>query len=193
MKKYYGKEKCRILKQVRAEIAKNNGIDWVIKECPHKGNCAGTCPACEAEVLELEKKLEKKRKLGQKVLVAGVAAGISLTVAGCTPEPAPDTMGDVAYTGSDSVTTADAKTDPETETDGYIELMGEPTVPDSETEPVTTDPDEVLMGKISYVPTTDKESPEQDTDEEEDSSSEKEYEPLMGDVEFYPDDSLEEQ
>ena len=31
MKKYYGKEKCRILKQVRAEIAKNNGIDWMFE------------------------------------------------------------------------------------------------------------------------------------------------------------------
>ena len=40
--KYYGKEKCRILKQIRAEIARQNDIAWVVEECSHKGNCRGT-------------------------------------------------------------------------------------------------------------------------------------------------------
>ena len=31
-----GKEKCRILKQIRAAIAAQNDIDLVIEECPHK-------------------------------------------------------------------------------------------------------------------------------------------------------------
>ena len=93
MKKYYGKEKCRILKQVRAEIAKNNGIDWIIEECPHKGDCLGTCPKCEAEVRELEKKLEERRRLGLNVALAGVAAGIftdygAASAAMTRPEPA---------------------------------------------------------------------------------------------------------
>ena len=45
--KYYGKEKCRILKEIRAEIAKANDIEWVTSECKHQGNCKGTCPKCE--------------------------------------------------------------------------------------------------------------------------------------------------
>ena len=56
--KYYGKEKCRILKEIRAEIARQNGIAWTVESCAHKGNCRGTCPKCEAEVVALEKALE---------------------------------------------------------------------------------------------------------------------------------------
>ena len=82
-KKYYGKEKCRILKQIRAEIAKQNDIAWVVEECSHKGNCRGTCPKCEAEVRQLEKALERRAALGKTVAVAGIAAGLSLSVTGC--------------------------------------------------------------------------------------------------------------
>ena len=82
-KKYYGKEKCRILKQIRAEIAKQNDIAWVIEECSHKGNCRGTCPKCEAEVRQLEKALERRAALGKTVAVVGISAGLSLAVTGC--------------------------------------------------------------------------------------------------------------
>lgn len=83
--KYYGKEKCRILKQIRAEIAKSNDIEWIVDECEHKGNCLGTCPKCEAEVRELERKLEERKNLGKTVAIVGVAAGIALSVSGCGP------------------------------------------------------------------------------------------------------------
>ncbi len=82
-KKYYGKEKCRILKQIRAEIAKQNDIAWVVEECSHKGNCRGTCPKCEAEVRQLEKALERRAALGKTVAVVGISAGLSLAVTGC--------------------------------------------------------------------------------------------------------------
>ncbi|MBE6586694.1 MAG: hypothetical protein E7645_09315 [Ruminococcaceae bacterium] len=82
-KKYYGKEKCRILKQIRAEIAKQNDIAWVVEECSHKGNCRGTCPKCEAEVRQLEKALERRAALGKTVAVVGISAGLSLSVIGC--------------------------------------------------------------------------------------------------------------
>ena len=49
--KYYGKEKCRILKEIRAEIARQNDIEWVTSECKHKGNCKGTCPKCGSGLL----------------------------------------------------------------------------------------------------------------------------------------------
>lgn len=83
-----GKEKCKILKQIRAEIAKNNDIEWITSECQHKGECKGTCPKCEAEVRQLERALETKRMMGQSVAVAGIAAGMALSVTGCAlPNP----------------------------------------------------------------------------------------------------------
>ena len=81
--KYYGKEKCRILKEIRAEIAKANDIEWVVSECKHQGNCKGTCPKCEAEVRQLEAALARREALGKAVAVAGIAAGIALSVTGC--------------------------------------------------------------------------------------------------------------
>ena len=83
---FKGKNKCRILRKIRAEIAKNNGVDYVIEECKHKGDCTGTCPKCESEVRALERELEARRNAGKRVLLAGVAAGIALTGAACTPD-----------------------------------------------------------------------------------------------------------
>ena len=72
----FGKEKCKMLKEIRAEIAKNNEIEFVTKECTHQGKCKGTCPACEAEVAYLEEQLEKRRALGKAVCVAGLSAAM---------------------------------------------------------------------------------------------------------------------
>ncbi|MCR4687839.1 MAG: hypothetical protein K5659_09735, partial [Lachnospiraceae bacterium] len=72
-----GKEKCKALKEIRKQIAENNNIEYVVSECKHKGECKGTCPKCEAEVRYLEKELEKRRSLGQKVAIAGVSMGIA--------------------------------------------------------------------------------------------------------------------
>ncbi len=81
--KYYGKEKCRILKQIRAEIARENDIEWVVSECKHQGNCRGTCPRCEQEVRQLEEALARREALGKRVAVVGISAGIALSVTGC--------------------------------------------------------------------------------------------------------------
>ena len=67
-----GKEKCRILKQIRAAIAAQNDIDLVIEECPHKGDCLGTCPRCEEEVRFLEQELEKRRRSNGIVALEGI-------------------------------------------------------------------------------------------------------------------------
>ena len=88
--KYYGKEKCRILKEIRAEIARQNDIEWVVSECKHQGNCKGTCPKCEQEVRELEAALAKREALGKSVAVVGISASIALAVTGCVnPFPQP--------------------------------------------------------------------------------------------------------
>ena len=81
--KYYGKEKCRILKEIRAEIARQNDIEWVVSECKHQGNCKGTCPKCEQELRQLEKALARRESLGKRVAVVGVSASIALSVTGC--------------------------------------------------------------------------------------------------------------
>ena len=76
---YRGKRTCKILKEIRAQIAAENDIEFVTSECKHQGDCAGTCPKCEAEVRYLEKELEKRVKLGKAVTVAGLAAAITAT------------------------------------------------------------------------------------------------------------------
>lgn len=72
-----GKQKCKILKQIRKQIADANDIQYVIDECPHKGDCPGTCPKCEAEVRYLEAQLAERRRLGKAVAVVGLAAGLT--------------------------------------------------------------------------------------------------------------------
>ena len=53
-----GKEKCEILKAIRAYVADKYGIEYTPSECNHKGECRGTCPKCDAELAELQEKLE---------------------------------------------------------------------------------------------------------------------------------------
>ena len=77
-----GKDKCAILKQIRRDIAKKNDIALTIAECKHKGDCAGTCPRCEAEVEALERALAERSRQGKKVVVAGISA--ALIAASCT-------------------------------------------------------------------------------------------------------------
>lgn len=74
-----GKKTCKILKEIRAQIAAENDISYVTSECKHQGDCAGTCPKCEAEVRYLEKELEKRARLGKAVTIAGLAAAITAT------------------------------------------------------------------------------------------------------------------
>jgi len=78
-----GKSKCKILKDIRREIAKQNDIDLVIDECKFKGDCLGTCPKCEAEVRYLEKELEKRRSLGKTVAIAGLVTALAIPLSSC--------------------------------------------------------------------------------------------------------------
>ena len=80
-----GKNKCKLLKEIRQRIADENEIPYVTRACSYQGDCTGTCPKCEAELRYLERELEKRRSLGQTVAVAAVATGLSLSLAGCVP------------------------------------------------------------------------------------------------------------
>ena len=75
-----GKSTCKLLKSIRQQIADANGISYQPKECHHKGDCAGTCPACEAEIRYLERELKVRKGNGFGMKVAGIAAGICATV-----------------------------------------------------------------------------------------------------------------
>ncbi len=78
-----GKSKCKILKEIRRQVAAKNDISYVTSECKHKGDCLGTCPKCEAEVRYLEEQLRLRRKAGKTVAVAGIAAALMVTASGC--------------------------------------------------------------------------------------------------------------
>ena len=75
-----GKSTCKLLKDIRQQIADANGISYRPIECQHKGDCAGTCPACEAEIRYLERELKARKGNGFGMKVAGIAAGICATV-----------------------------------------------------------------------------------------------------------------
>ena len=86
---FTGKKRCKILKEIRRQIAENNDIEFITSECKHQGDCPGTCPKCEAEVRYLERELEKRMKLGKAVTVAGLAATITATTllgTSCRPQ-----------------------------------------------------------------------------------------------------------
>ena len=76
---FRGKETCKILKQIRQNIASENDIPLVVEECHYKGECRGTCPRCEAELEYLERELMKRRAMGKKLVLAGLSAGLSWT------------------------------------------------------------------------------------------------------------------
>lgn len=129
-----GKKKCKILKEIRRQIAENNDICFVVEECTHKGRCRGTCPKCEAEVRMLERELEKRRAAGQKVVIAGVSAGFLLT--SCTPT---DTVKELASAVVDSLD-GDKQVESATMGDPFPEtLAGEPALEIEEGEVVPDD------------------------------------------------------
>lgn len=69
-----GKQTCKILKEIRRQIAEANDIEFVTSECRYKGDCLGTCPKCEAEVRYLELQLHSRSLAGKAVALAGISA-----------------------------------------------------------------------------------------------------------------------
>lgn len=153
-----GKQKCKILKEIRRQIAAQNDIRYVIEECRHQGNCRGTCPKCEWEVRMLEKELEKRRASGKKVVLAGISAGFLLTA--CAPIDAIKELispvvhpleGDVMAESTDSFNGADIPGEivaDETEvleaTEGEPVIEGLLEVPETELEEEEVEPDEIV-------------------------------------------------
>lgn len=145
-----GKSKCKILKEIRRKIAQDNDIAFVTSECKHKGDCAGTCPKCEAEVRYLEEELQKRQRVGKTVAVAGIAAALVVGTTGCdlpfvyttAGDPLPYTEqvdGEIAVPGG-----ALLPEDTEGTEDGTVEVMGDMVVEDDQCQ--TETPDGEYMG-----------------------------------------------
>ena len=147
-----GKDKCKILRDIRRRIAEENDIELVTRECEHKGSCRGTCPKCEAELRYLESALARRRALGKRVTVAALALGVTATMSACrlpeiilkpggelegdvpmvTPDPEPTDEpvildGDVAY--APDALEGETALPPD---DEWFELEGDVAVPEGD-------------------------------------------------------------
>lgn len=129
-----GKQTCRILKEIRRQIAEVNDIEFITSECQYQGDCLGTCPKCEAEVRYLEQQLERKRIAGKAITVLGISAGlVAMTPqASCSgPKKA------------DNITTCDSIAETGTTDTIYTE--------DSTFGMAPLDSSEVLMGEVVSI------------------------------------------
>ena len=153
-----GKSKCKILKDIRREIARSNNIEFVTSECKFQGDCTGTCPKCEAEVRYLEQELKKRQAAGRAVAVAGIAASLVVSAAGCSFLQR-QTTGDVPYYDPGEQETIQATcTTPSEEEPVPVPAMGEPAATEEELlqgapEPETTwttEEELILMGDVPF-------------------------------------------
>ena len=161
-----GKERCKILKEIRQRIADENEIPYVTSECPHKGDCLGTCPKCEAELAYLEREVNRRRSLGKAVTVAGLAV-VTAVSGGCVLTPNGAGHGGALFGDMAMPNTQDTATDiaggllpPDgTEIPFPSEVeetptAGVPPLPETEVEMGELIPD-TLMGDIAYFPAPD--------------------------------------
>lgn len=77
------KEKCKELKQMRAKMAEDLGIDLKQRECTYEGYCSGTCPKCKSEELALNAAILKKQMEEANLKVRVAAAGLTTVAAVC--------------------------------------------------------------------------------------------------------------
>lgn len=184
-----GKQKCKILKEIRRQIALQNDIRFVIEECTHKGKCRGTCPKCEWEVRMLERELEKRRVTGKQVVLAGISAGFLLT--SCSPI---DTVRDLVHSVVDPLegdmlveTTAGVAVATESEGELAPEFLeGEPAVPVEEED---DSEEEMVLAGVPMVADTENGETSDEADCQipgETMPEEREEVVLEGDV-VYPD------
>lgn len=152
-----GKNKCKILKQIRQRIADENDIPYVTRACTYQGDCTGTCPKCEAELRYLEQELEKRRSLGKSVAVAAVAAGLSLSMAACGSRKGTGSAGN----NDPSLPTPNPPLSTQDVLKGELPeetLMGlaaiDPVPSSTEPEELEGEPVE-LIGEVAYLPETE--------------------------------------
>ena len=143
-----GKEKCKILKEIRQKIADENDIPFVTSECKHQGDCRGTCPKCEAELIYLENQLQKRRSLGRKVALAGLVASFAVAGTSCAfNDVITSSPGGTELDGDIAIVTPDRPTPGSVEPPD--ELGGEPV--DSLTGDMALPWDQYVMKDGQYV------------------------------------------
>ena len=151
-----GKNKCKILKQIRQKIADENDIPLVTRECSYQGECSGTCPKCEQKLRYLEQQLARRQALGKKVTVTALAAGMIASLTAC---PSPE------HTDTPSESTALVTENTRQTDDTLFQTVGIVDMSTDETEECapgvcTEAPDETdeteepfeLAGDVVYVP-----------------------------------------
>ena len=109
------KQKCEELRKIRVSLAKKLGIQDKIRQtpCDFKGECKGTCPACEKE-----ERLLNKAMIGR----VGLVAGMSMSLTACGIERL---AGDVIEAEPNyNVTSEELGDDEEAEEDEYEGLQG---------------------------------------------------------------------
>lgn len=99
-----GKYTCKILKEIRRQIAEANGIEFATSECRYKGDCLGTCPKCEAEVHYLEQQLRARSLAGKSITLAGISAASLAMLMPMTSKA--QTPVDIKTLSNDSIVTA---------------------------------------------------------------------------------------
>ncbi len=147
-----GKNKCKILKQIRQKIAHENDIPLVTQECTYQGECSGTCPRCEAELRYLEQQLARRQALGKAVTVAALSVGLMSGLSGCTLKP--EVQGSVPNISAPDFTDAEGLHSTDFLPEGTVnqnELDPEPPLP-GEVEALPTEEIVELEGDVAYVP-----------------------------------------
>lgn len=124
-----GKQKCRILREIRRKIADENDIPFVTRDCRYQGDCTGTCPKCESELRYLEQELERRAALGKRITVAALCAGMSFAAVGCggtslisEPQPVDELSGAAPPEENTAETPGPSGTSDDS---GIVELSGE--------------------------------------------------------------------
>lgn len=119
-----GKEKCKALKEIRRQIARENDIPYAVSQCTYQGDCRGTCPKCEAELRYLERELALRQGMGKAVAVVGISASVCAGLTACSPA---DTIRDalgigVVETAGQMPAPEGTATAEDPDIDGFIEM-----------------------------------------------------------------------
>ena len=152
-----GKDRCNILKNIRLQIAHENEIPFQIEACTFEGNCKGTCPRSEAELLYLEQKIAEKKQLGKRALVAGISLGLISTFSACNYQNQPTQEPIVKKDTISTVTLHKDTLDENVPPPGYIESYSRViiTVPAPIRELSGVDPDLPFFDTTIYTSSTD--------------------------------------
>ena len=127
-----GKQTCKILKEIRKQIAAENDNDLVVSECTYQGDCLGTCPKCEAEVRYLERELEKRQRMGKAAVFAGMSLGTLFAATSCN-HPVPEPLADeVMHTPDSTEMPNDSISNDTIPSDAYL-LEGDVLAPEPDT------------------------------------------------------------